>query len=264
MIAATQQEQKKAKISFFAVYIASIVLILVIAVSLFKGTPTALTSTPVIYSAGAVTKADDLLHAKAEVLDSMYARSLAGNGTGVIDTIGLSLAKREFQATTDSIAKAAETLQDATEKAEIAALVARFKKAVQVRGDMINMYAVLLHDSAHTITSVQNTTTNNQELEQLKTILLQKEQRITVLEGQQTVSADDKDKQIAALQKQLRERPVTSMQTSDDGEWKQKYASLMTVYNKVVGQNTTLNKSYQTLVDDNRRLLAQLQSARNN
>ncbi|RYY00427.1 MAG: hypothetical protein EOO53_21990 [Gammaproteobacteria bacterium] len=55
--------------------------------------------------------------------------------------------------------------------------------------------------------------------------------------------------------------PVQQPQVvSNDGEWKQKYAALKSSYDKAIERENTLKSSYKTVVDDNKRLLQQIQN----
>ena len=83
--------------------------------------------------------------------------------------------------------------------------------------------------------------------------------------------ADEKDKVIASLQTQLKEKEaalqsanaapaVVTSNSTGDGEWKQKYAALKSSYEKVSANEKALKSAYKTVVDDNKRLLTQLQS----
>ena len=123
------------------------------------------------------------------------------------------------------------------------------------------------------------------EVENLKRAVAEKDQRIADLEAavqkasasgsgvQQnagSVAPDEKDKTIASLQTQLKEKeaalramstsvPATTS-TSGDTEWKQKYSSLKASYDKVSANEKSLKTAYKTVADDNKRLITQLQS----
>ena len=62
----------------------------------------------------------------------------------------------------------------------------------------------------------------------------------------------------------VNQTPTTTVQqpqiVSNDGEWKQKYAALKTSYDKAIERENTLKSSYKTVVDDNKRLLQQIQN----
>lgn len=76
--------------------------------------------------------------------------------------------------------------------------------------------------------------------------------------------------QVTTLQNQLRQKDLALQAAlaskpavvNSGGEWQQKYQSLKTSFDKVAASEKSLKGAYQTLADDNRRLLSQLQSAR--
>ncbi len=111
----------------------------------------------------------------------------------------------------------------------------------------------------------------------LQNQLRQKESALQAASTNRPVDNSGKDKTIATLQGQ-----VTSLQSqlkqkdaelrtasaarpavvNNGGEWQQKYQSLKSSFDKVAASEKSLKGAYQSLADDNRRLLSQLQSAR--
>jgi|GEM_PF-4617203 len=122
-------------------------------------------------------------------------------------------------------------------------------------GFMRNRGSVEAQNAAANITTqpVQQpvpSATNDQQLEQYKTALADNSrvidslsQRIQQLESARTVTAS-----------------IQQPTPSNDGEWKQKYNSLKASYEKVEEREAALKAAYKTVADDNKRLLAQLQS----
>ena len=123
------------------------------------------------------------------------------------------------------------------------------------------------------------------EVQRLKTVLAEREQKIASLENSlqakgttaqpagtaptQTATADEKDKLIASLQTQLAQKEYALQQAqsgsstgSDGSEWKQKYAALKASFDKLLSNEKELKSAYKTVSDDNRRLLTQLESLR--
>lgn len=95
-----------------------------------------------------------------------------------------------------------------------------------------------------------SSTANSQELEQYKAALTANNriidslgQRIQQLESAKTVTV-----------------PVPQPTSSNDGEWKQKYASLKANYDQVAEREAEFKAAYKTVTEDNKRLLGQLQS----
>lgn len=79
------------------------------------------------------------------------------------------------------------------------------------------------------------------------------------LQNQVTTLQNQLKQKDAALQAALASKPAV---VSGGAEWQQKYQSLKTSFDKVAASEKSLRGAYQTLADDNRRLLSQLQSAR--
>lgn len=77
-----------------------------------------------------------------------------------------------------------------------------------------------------------------------------------------------KNKTIQALQNQLQQKEaelrtaLAARPVAGGGEWKQKYQSLKSSFDKVSESEKALKGANQSLADDNRRLLNQLQAAR--
>lgn len=124
---------------------------------------------------------------------------------------------------------------------------------------------------------------DNAEAEALKKQLREKEAVIATLQTQAAAkpasgngdaqlrtAVAEKDRLIASLQTQLKQKDAALQAASSaprstptsGGEWQQKYNALKSSFDKVSASEKSLKTSYQTLADDNRRLLSQLQSAR--
>ena len=91
---------------------------------------------------------------------------------------------------------------------------------------------------------------NEQELEKYKTAIATNSQIIDSLN--QRIQQLETTKTVAA--------PVQQPVASNDGEWKQKYSALKAGYDKASEREAALRAAYKTVADDNKRLLAQLQS----
>lgn len=106
--------------------------------------------------------------------------------------------------------------------------------------------------------------------------LRQKESALQTASANRPIDVSQKDKTITALQSQvaslqsqlkqkeadLRTASASRPVVSGGGEWQQKYQSLKASFDKVAASEKSLKGAYQTLADDNRRLLSQLQTAR--
>jgi hypothetical protein len=273
MIAATLEEQKRAKIRFFAVYAASVVLIVVIVFSLWRNDSTdsaATTQAALPVNNGTLLQADALLHDQVKILDNAYSAALSAGKTGVpSQSSNLQSAESALKNTLDSLEKEAAGIKDAQQKAAVITMVANFRNSAETRSALMSTYTALLADTSRSIVStVQNPASGTDtEMQELKSILVEKEEKVAALEKRRLADLAEKDKVILSLQSRVAQKsngpaqPVTSAGDSDR-EWRQKYAKLKTSYDNIAGQNNALTKSYKTIVDDNRRLLSQLQAAR--
>lgn len=129
---------------------------------------------------------------------------------------------------------------------------------------------------------VATNSSSNDDAEALKLSLQQKDETIATLQkqvqsGTPTAGNNDnaglqktineKDQMIASLQTQLQQKDSAlqnagSQNRPSGGDWQQKYQALKSSFDKVSASKKSLKNAYQTLADDNRRLLSQLQSAR--
>ncbi|HZH67165.1 MAG TPA: hypothetical protein VEY10_19905 [Flavisolibacter sp.] len=271
MVAATLEEQKRAKIKFFAVYIASVVLIVLIISSFWKtgASASAVDTTPVGLPTEneKLVREDALLHSKLEALDTKYSLALSGGKSGMAaQQANLQGAERDFAATLDSLENGAASVQDAQQKTALINIIAGFRKSFDSRRELMNSYTKLLSDTTKTSAVVRNTSgASNEEMQELKAILVEKEERVAALEKKRIDDLAEKDRIISSLQTQVGQKtkvPVQTKSTASDNEWQQKYAKLKASYDNMANQNNTLNRSYKSIVDDNRRLLSQLQAAR--
>lgn len=270
MIAATLAEQKRAKLKFFAAYIASVLLILVIIASFLQRNPPLSESATAVADPDAkrLMETDALLHNRMAQVDKAYADSFSGNNLSGDALKSLQAAGISFSSTLDSLSKEAALLKDENRKGEMNHLLENFKRSFETRNALMNGYTALLNDTIRNNSGGTLLTnmpaTNDAALQELKNVLVQKEEKIAALEKQRLTELAEKDKTIASLQNQVSQRANMSVQTNTggDSEWKQKYAKLKASYDNLAGQNNSLNKSYKAIVDDNRRLLSQLQSAR--
>ncbi len=274
MIAATSAELKRAKIKFFAVYAASVLLIVIILASLWKGRSSMneASATPTSVSDGdKFVAADALLHTGMEQLDNRYTTLLTGNRQMLEENLkSIQEAEVSFKTTLDSMEKGTGSLRDEQQKREMDRVVVSFKKAFQSKAAIMKSYVELLKDPSHPSTLVLQNNPNDPALQELKGILVEKEQKISALELQRQNELSEKDKTIAALQSQLKQfqdgkavvSAVPQNSSGDQTEWKQKYAKIKAGYDNLVSQNNALNNANKTITDDNRRLLTQLQSIR--
>lgn len=286
---------KKAKLRFFALYLFGLLLVFVVVSSFWqkKGVENQQTGAASERESYFV-QVDTMLHSKLEQLDEMYSayvKDLRSGGDGATTTF-LS-AKNNFALSLDSIDQQASFLSDGVKKEAMNTVAAKFRKTFEARYNLISELAGLpkqLIDS--NISASAETAAMSQEMEELKKILVDKEQKIVELESKVQTNATanktnpgtesqrlneilEKDKIIASLQTQIKQKdaalqkaatvttskPVVTNNAAD-GEWKQKYSSLKAAYDKASANEKSLKNAYKTVADDNRRLLGQLQSMR--
>ena len=247
-----------AKVRFFAIYSFSVLLILLLVSSFRKTGDSA--------SGGAEADAelkqrlsaiDALLHQRLELLETAtlaWAESAGNEKAKAIDD-----AKTVFQTAVDSVRKANADLSNLEEKAAILRLLNTFTQAAERESRMAGALAI---KSSTTVRSDAGSQGNGM-LEQLKKTLAQKEQEIAALQQEKQQAVDEKNNAVAALQNRPAAQPATTQkQDAGSAEWKEKYSRLKTSSDKTSAQLETLKESYREVVEDNRRLITQLQNAR--
>lgn len=262
-----QQDPKKARMRFVVLYLVSLVLVFVVLTAFFKkdGDP------PIVYqpqneSEKSYLLLDTMLQSKMQQLDLAYAAYLktdrqveSKEATDVFNE------KKSLQQSLDSIESQAGALKDGPLKNAMSTVAAKFKRSFQLRDSVFFSLVPLHQTKTYTTTEPLTTTgTPNTEFEELKAMLVQKEQRIQELERSNPADVQEKDKMIASLQNQLKQKEATQNTGSGDSEWKQKYLSMKQAYDKSSANESSLKSAYKTVVDDNKRLLTQLQSLRKN
>ncbi len=271
MIAATINEQKKAKMKFFAAYIFSVILIIIVFASVWRNTSAAsadMRDTPSLFREPGVVQQDVMLHTKLQELDNLYLAAFNGDTKEIDLALGkITPVENSFHLTLDSLEKLVPLVKDQQQKNETELVVSSFRKAFLSRTVIRESYVELLNDTARTArkTVMVPASAATNEIDNLKTMLVEKEEKLAALEKQLQAGLAEKDRVITSLQTQSSQKPVTTTPTNSssvDGEWRAKHAKLKAGYDDLVIQNNTLSKSYKAIVDDNRRLLSQLQAAR--
>lgn len=269
-------KQGNTKLRFVLLYILSLLLIAVVMSAFWQKmtekkpaeatSPTAETDTIFI-------QFDTVLHTKAEQLDDLFNAYVKGRQGGAMpDSTELTAARSSMHNALDNIEQAASSSDEGPKKTALTLVAAKFRKELADKETLLNAITALntKPDSAGT--------NRSGEVERLNRLLQEKEQTIAALqkapqttgnnasaELQKTIA--DKDKTIASLQNEVRQKEAALQNASSSGkpaggDWQQKYQSLKASFDKVSASEKTLKTAYQTLADDNRRLLSQLQSAR--
>jgi len=244
MIAQTVSNPGTTKLKFFLTYAFSVVLVAVIVLSIFRGEENASTpanSTPVVNNDDAFFfEANTALQNKMQVLSKAYLDNVAHVQTGekpaAVQTAENDMRKALDEVKSKNAGQENTALQGKTEN-----LISFFESEMNRQGQL---YAHLLQKEQ--ASSNAATVQNNAELQQLKDQLSQKE------------------KEIASLQANLREKPkVIERPASDDSkQWKDRAVGLKAANDKLSKQIATITASYQIIVEDNRRLLSRLQASK--
>ena len=280
----TRAEQRKTKLRFAVIYSLSLLLAFVVTTAFWKKLSS--TTSPEAVPQTAETEKyfmqlDTALHAKAETLGVLTKAYVKGRQTGTGSDLNAVLtAGTALRNALDSIDQQAAYLNEGPKKTAMNLAVANFRKELDEKENLLNGITVLPKGAFTPNAPASNgAPANNEEVASLKQLLQQKDETIAALQNaasnatpasgndalQKTVA--DKDKLIASLQTQLKQKE-TALQNAAvpgkpvSGDWQQKYLSLKTAFEKVSASEKSLKNSYQTLADDNRRLLSQLQSAR--
>lgn len=272
-------DQKMAKIRFFVFYTISVLLVLILAASFTQGhTPNAEKTAAASSSTGVRIAIDELLHQQMEKLEDVRA-AYAGKDTSRVALDAIQTEKASFFAVIDSIRKATASLPDATEKQQIETLLTTFGRSAESGVIVLKNAGTSTRDSSAGVASP-----TREEMDELKEILAQKEQKIIDLEksaqgtqGSQAV-LQEKDKTITTLQNKvtsletaLAQQPKTmqSQSRTDGGasEWKDKYNKikesndqLRATNQKYESQANALKTSYKEVIEDNKRLASQIQA----
>lgn len=245
-------ERAKAKLLFFALYAASIGIILFLFVTFFYTGASASTGADVAAGNSLRTTADALLHQKLESLQQAYTSEKQ-----TVDTELLERKRAEFINTIDSIRKSTAALGDAGQQTEIEGLLQAFARHEAAQYQVAKNQKPVITDSTSAVAALQ------EELNELKTILVQKEEQLLATEKQSRTALAEKEQQITSLRKNGSFQPLQiGKNDADAAAWKAKYNTLKASHDKTAGQITDLRASYKEVVDDNRRLIAQLQQIR--
>jgi hypothetical protein len=243
-----------AKIRFFAVYSLSVLLILLLVSSFVISRPSGAGEGGALNQR--LSAIDALLHQQLEPLQTATI-AWAENG-GNERAKAIDAAKISFQASVDSVRKAHSDLQNLEEKAAILRLLNTFTQAAERESRMAGALSVTGRR-----VGPEAAPPGNGDAQQLKKTLAQKEQELAALQQERDRAVAEKNRAIAALQERPSSQPIIT-QNADAGsaEWKEKYNRLKRNSDKTSAQLEALTSSYKEVVEDNRRLLTQLQNAR--
>jgi hypothetical protein len=236
MITATIDEQKKAKLRFLLLYVSSLALIFLIVIAFWQnhGSEAAQNiAGEISENESYFIQLDTMLHAKMDQLDQVYADYLQSNrAEGGKELTELLSMKYIFTATLDRISQQASILNAGIKKDMMTLIVSKFSNSFEARSRMINELAQLPANEKNTLldglVKEGRPEITTEEMEEIKGMLVEKEEKITALENKVQKGLIDKASVIAKMetqkQKELAEkdRLISSLQNGQ----KQKGASL--------------------------------------
>jgi hypothetical protein len=285
----TRAEQKNARRRFVAIYALSLILVFVVVSAFWQklANKKDQDSAPVSSEKEAYfMQLDTVLHARMNNLDSVCATYVKARQTGANpDATALLELKNSVRTSLDSLDQQAGYLNEGPKKAMMTLVMASFRKEFADRETVINGISTLPRQAfnSNTATTGSDAAGSSLTIDSLKRSLQAKDETIAGLQKQVQLSASDnnnaandglqktvadKDKIISSLQAQLKQKEAAlqnlpaQSKPAAGGEWQQKYQSLKSSFDKVAASEKSLKNAYQTLADDNRRLLSQLQAAR--
>ncbi|RYZ60927.1 MAG: hypothetical protein EOO14_06380 [Chitinophagaceae bacterium] len=253
MITPVYSNQKKAKARFFVAYACSVLLLLVLASSFLKPTAKIVEK----FEPFVTTKEDhhsaiyQVLHQRMDYLDKFCVAVAADRTTENLKQ--LLAEENAFYASIDSVRKTIASFPSPQKEKELNALLEAFTRAAENQTSLAR--GIQPTGSGATVSPAMNSQ------------LLAKEQRIQELEDLNKTLQQEAEDAKAALQKAP---PVAQQAAASNGAvWKERYETVKKAHDglkekssKYEKQVVELKKSYKDVVDDNRRLLAQLQAAR--
>lgn len=250
--------RSKEKLLFFGAYLLSVALIIIMLSSFWGGRPVVKEARSVKEGPSANetrTALDDLLHTRMENLLQGF-RTAAGNSNKAAGITAMEREQRNFMTLIDSLEKT-ETVSDAPKKENLEKLLQRFRVGAES-----NFQLVRASMARPAETQPQTNNVASAELDQLRNQLAEKEATIADLEQQNQAALRERDRTAALLQKAQAAKPSQPRQDASAQEWKRKYDQLKAASDKETAQLNALKNSYKDVVEDNRRLIGQLQTLR--
>ena len=208
---------------------------------------------------------DTLLHARLDELDNMYTLFLKNSANNSAEVNAFLNAKNSMTNTLDSIAQQATILASGSKKAAMEMVVNRYRNSLEIRDRLTTQLGYMPRNRPLPKLPENNidSSASNTDTERLRNMVAGRDQEITRLEQKAQADLKEKNDLIVSLQNQLKQRSpgvVSNNPSANDSEWRQKYSSLKASYDKVAESEKALKGAYKIVAEDNRRLLAQLQS----
>jgi hypothetical protein len=249
------------KAKFFATYALSVILIIILLASFvnpnFSGRESMATAAA-LSAKDSQAAIDELLHTRMEKLEAAFA-SFTESGAPKEGMTALQQQESSFLSLVDSIRMSAASNKDGAQRRDIEELLNRFTHEAQNRMRLVKSYASLKQNTA----SVPSVNTDTR-LSELKAMLDLREAEMRELERQNRLAIEERDKTITMLQNRPAVQAAPQQQRADAAvaEWRDRYNKLKASNDKITAEVNDLKLSYKEVVEDNRRLIGQLQSIR--
>jgi hypothetical protein len=256
MIKPNFSNRRLAKVKFFIVYTISVLLIVIVLSSFFKSGNAAVTSVPQENDNSRMAAVNEVLHGRLHSLQAATVFYLE-NGR---PPEGLAAVERErlvFQSAIDSIRKGMTDISNTREKAAVLGLLSSFTTSADNQSRLARSPALPAGGSQAAVDP-----NSGAEVAGLKQMLADKQSQITALEKQIQEAVQEKNDALASMQNRPVAQPDNAASDDAAAEWKEKYNRLKSSADKSSSQLEALKSSYQQVVEDNRRLITQLQAAR--
>lgn len=256
-----------AKLWFAGLYLITIAIMLIIFMALWQDTPIQpvvknAEVVPVVKEDGTMVQAASLLHNRMQSLQEAYLIAISSKNNQQAIT-----AENAFIATTDSLERTNELVKHAQQKTALKKMTLDFKTSFEKIGAIIKRYDALPKDTVYSAAG------NDEAMQNLKGMLVEKEQKIADLQNQMQQQLLAKDETIASLQAQVKnslvgkDKNVASLQTQMQttlAEKDKKFAGLQLQMQTSVAEKdkriTILQNSLQTSVAEKDRTITGLQN----
>lgn len=254
--------KKSEKLKFFSLYALSVLLLLVVLSSFLKAGSAVGENSPTGSAPAEWLQANERLHGQMRELqkacNSVWQQSAAPAAVAA-----LQQQETLFSVLVDSLRQTAASLE-ASHNMALEKNLQAFLQESQQQVQLAKKIAGQVSDTAKI-----NGNAAAARLQELKELLAQKEQAIVALQAKAAQAVQERDGAAAALQSRPKNQPAGTQPDAAAGEWKEKYEKQRTLAARLKAsadqnesQLSELKTSYKAVVEDNRRLLRQLQSTR--
>lgn len=239
----TPPHKKTARWQFFGLYLFSLILIFIVVSAFWKASePVTAAPDPTKEDAAYFMQIDTLLHTRMAALDATVVHHLKNGQASDGNVVQAQF--YQMQQAIDGVEKQASFLEEGSRKQVMQFAAASFREMLVLRKSLLSGTLEAAGNSAQPSATPGNppSSTSADEVAKLRQLLAQKDERIMALEQRVNTSA--------------------APGGGNDSELKQKYTSLKAAFEKTAASEKALKAAYNTVAEDNRRLLNQLQTIR--